>query len=217
MAEGRGSTAKDKLVTAAEELIAVRGLHGASASEVVRAAGQRNNSAIGYHFGSWDGLVAAVWARHAERINADRRARLADAPADTLDLRELVRIYVDPIAVEIGRHSPSYWARFNEQWLTGVPLNVFERPAGLQVEHDPDPQTVSALTVVFDEIMAALAHVAPARRQLRVALMARFVITALAGWERDDDVRAGTPLDVLSVQLVDLALALLLAPDTADR
>src|SRR4051812_1457710 len=97
------STAKAALVAAAEELIATRGLHGPTASEVVRAAGQRNNSAIGYHFGSWDSLVDAVWARHAQPINADRQARLEALRTEgRLDLQSLVALYVEPIVAELG-------------------------------------------------------------------------------------------------------------------
>jgi AcrR family transcriptional regulator len=212
MSPVRGSTARDALVAAAEELIAVRGLHGATASEVVRAAGQRNNSAVGYHFGSWEGLVTAVWNRHAEPINADRQARLALLPADGSDLRTLVTSYVEPITAEMARSAPSYWARFNEQWLTGVPLNVFERPSGGRVEHDPDPQSVSALTRVLESMVALLTQLPADDRPRRVALMARFVITALAAWERDE----GSPqsLDALGTELVDLSLALLQAPET---
>jgi AcrR family transcriptional regulator len=210
----RGSTAKAALLSAAEELIAERGWYGASASEVVRVAGQRNNSAIGYHFGSWEGLLDAVWARHADPINADRQARLAASAGEgPLDLRRLVGIYVEPIVAELGRNAPSYWARFNEQWLTQIPLDVFVRLPGTPVEHNPEPETVSVLTAVFDEMMARLTHLSPANRTRRVALVARFVMTALAAWERDADAGTGQPLGQLADELTDLALALLQAPD----
>jgi AcrR family transcriptional regulator len=205
--------AKAALVRAAEELIAERGWYGASASEVVRASGQRNNSAIGYHFGSWEGLLDAVWACHADPINADRRARLEAAQAgESLGLRELLAIYVEPIVAEIRRNVPSYWARFNEQWLTRVPLDVFARPPGSPVDHNPRPQTVTLLTTVFQQIVAQLTHLPSEARTHRVALVARFVITALAAWERDATGGAARPLEELSEELIDLSLALLQAP-----
>ncbi len=210
------STAKAALLTAAEELIATRGLHGPTASEVVRAAGQRNNSAIGYHFGSWDSLVDAVWARHAQPINADRQARLLALRAEgAVDLRSLVAIYVEPIVTEIGRHSPSYWARFNEQWLAGVPSNVFARQNRPVVEHEPDPRDVTALADIFERIAGRLTHLEPDEASRRVSLMARFVITALAAWERDAETGPGQSLGELSVELRSLSLALLQASPTA--
>ena len=122
--------AKEALVTHAERLVAERGLQGVAVSEVVRAAGQKNNSAVSYHFGSWDGLLDAVWQRHTVAIDQERRELLAGARRDgTLDLPTLVRIYITPIVSELARNQPSYWARFNEQWLACTPLNVFE-PGG---------------------------------------------------------------------------------------
>ena len=44
------STAPAALVRACERLVAERGFKGVTASEVVRLAEQRNNSAIAYHF-----------------------------------------------------------------------------------------------------------------------------------------------------------------------
>ncbi len=76
------STGRLALLDSAEELIARRGIHGTSAREVIKAAGQRNNSAITYHFGSWHGLLDEIWSRHAPRINTERAALLDAAGLD---------------------------------------------------------------------------------------------------------------------------------------
>jgi AcrR family transcriptional regulator len=215
---GRSSTAAEALVTACERLIAERGFHGVTASEVVRAAGQRNNSAIVYHFGSWEGLLDAVWARHTAAINEHRVALLAHTRnSRRADLPALVSAYVVPLVADIKQHQPSYWARFNEQWLAVAPLNVFSRPAGAPgSDHNPRADEVSVLADTFRRTINLLRHLSPKDRSRRVALMARFVISALAAWERDQaEEQPAISLEHLSSELVGLAVALLEAPDSA--
>ena len=50
---------RDKLLDAATALFAGRGVANVSLAEIVRAAGQRNASAIHYHFGGRDHVVEA--------------------------------------------------------------------------------------------------------------------------------------------------------------
>ena len=76
------STGRLALLDAAEKLVALKGIHGTSARELTKAAGQRNNSAITYHFGSWHGLLDAVWTRHAPRINIERATLVEVAERD---------------------------------------------------------------------------------------------------------------------------------------
>ena len=212
MATGPRSTAKEALVTHAERLVAERGLQGVAVSEVVRAAGQKNNSAVSYHFGSWDGLLDAVWQRHTAAIDQQRRELLAAARRDdTLDLPTLVRIYIAPIVSEMARNQPSYWARFNEQWLACTPLDVFE-PGSMSIERqNTDVQGVTALSDVLEHMIGSLTQLSRRARSRRVALMTRFVIAALSAWERDTDSNQLT-LDELAGELINLAIVLLRAP-----
>lgn len=204
--------AKEALITHAERLVAERGLQGVAVSEVVRAAGQKNNSAVSYHFGSWDGLLDAVWQRHTATIDQERRELLAAARRDgTLELPTLVRIYVTPIVSELARYQPSFWARFNEQWLACTPLNVFEPGTALAERQNTDVQGVTALADVLEQMIESLTQLSRPARPRRVALMTRFVIAALAAWERDTDSNP-LALDALAVELINLAAVLLQAP-----
>ncbi|SDH82333.1 regulatory protein, tetR family [Rhodococcus triatomae] len=195
----------------AERLVAERGLRGASAREVVKASGHRNNSAVAYHFGSWEGLLAAVWELHAAPIAADRARRLAALP-EHASLRELVAAYICPIVTEIGSHTPSCWARFNEQWIVGARLDFVTDP-GLSAqpeERELRESLTHDLRALFARIADALVHLDPPDRPRRVALAARFVISALAAWERDNEIDgATTSLDALSDELVTLTVAVL--------
>ena len=63
------------MIDAAERLIAERGLGALSLREVATTAGQRNHSAVQYHFGSRAGLVEAVFDTRMTPIDA-RRAEM---------------------------------------------------------------------------------------------------------------------------------------------
>ena len=71
-----------KLLRAGERLFAEHGIHGAQMRDIVRAAGQANDSAVHYHFGSRDGLLAAICAQHIDAMEPERQRRIADQDAD---------------------------------------------------------------------------------------------------------------------------------------
>ncbi|MFD4180624.1 TetR family transcriptional regulator [Rhodococcus sp. NPDC058514] len=205
------STTSLTLVRAAEQLVADRGLHGVRASEVVKAAGHKNNSAIAYHFGSWEGLLEAVWQLHTGPVNEDRAAFMASARADgTFTLARMVEAYVSPLVAELRRHQPSYWARFSEQWLAGIRLDFFALDDA-EVARQPNTDAIMVVHGLFTDIAGELTQIPESTRARRVALMARFVIGALAAWEREPATATGQDLDALEPELIRMAVALLTA------
>ncbi|WP_204054782.1 TetR/AcrR family transcriptional regulator, partial [Planomonospora parontospora] len=66
-----------RLVAAAERLFAEKGIEGVSLREINAAAGQRNSTALQYHFGDRAGLLAAVLAKHQPEVEV-RRHQLLD-------------------------------------------------------------------------------------------------------------------------------------------
>jgi AcrR family transcriptional regulator len=213
------------LIEAAERLVAERGIHAVSVREVVLAAQQRNNSAVAYHFGSRQGLLDAVWALRSGPINVRRAQLLARAGAESgkACLSDLVRAYVIPLIEEIDSKTPSYWARFNEQWLIAVRLEFLEHDETgaspeVGMENDAAREAVSVLMSLFDAIAQAMADVLPglsaADRRRRIAHMSRFVITALASIEREAAAHPDSALPAVAAadEIVNLTVALLQAP-----
>lgn len=82
-----------RLIRAGERRFARDGVAGARLSDIVRDAGQANDSAVNYHFGSRQGLLAAIAERHVAAMDAKRRIPPADAT-----LREVVAAVVAPTA-----------------------------------------------------------------------------------------------------------------------
>jgi len=88
-----------RVVAAAERLFAERGIDAVSLVEVGRAAGQRNRSAVQYHFGDKQGLVHAILDKHTPGIEQRRHALLDEIEAaGRSELRPLVEALVLPVA-----------------------------------------------------------------------------------------------------------------------
>jgi AcrR family transcriptional regulator len=96
------TSTRDKLLDAASRLFAERGIANVSLAEVVRAAGQRNVSAVQYHLGNRDDVLREVLARHVPAI-AERRtellvvARRADPEDEQASVRAAAEAIVRPI------------------------------------------------------------------------------------------------------------------------
>ncbi len=92
------TSTRDLLLDAAARLYAERGIDNVSLAEIVRAADQRNASAVRYHLGTRDDLLYALLARHVPVI-AERRHLLLDearAKPDG-DARSAVEAIVRPV------------------------------------------------------------------------------------------------------------------------
>ncbi|MFI1813547.1 TetR/AcrR family transcriptional regulator [Streptomyces sp. NPDC020422] len=81
MARTSGPETREKLIRAAEQVFADKGVDGAQLRDVVSLAGQGNPSAVQYHFGSRAGLLDAVMAGRQLRTE-QVLAPLLDAAAD---------------------------------------------------------------------------------------------------------------------------------------
>lgn len=66
------SATREALLTAAERLFAEHGVHAVANRQISEAAGQGNNAAVSYHFGTKVDLVRAIARRHAEGIEVGR-------------------------------------------------------------------------------------------------------------------------------------------------
>ncbi|MCU1393909.1 MAG: TetR family transcriptional regulator [Ilumatobacteraceae bacterium] len=94
---------KQQLIAAAERLFAERGIEGVSLREINSAAGQKNSTALQYHFGDRQGLLRAVLRKHTPAIDAARMAMLdAYVVRGVDDLRELAAALVRPSAAKLS-------------------------------------------------------------------------------------------------------------------
>jgi AcrR family transcriptional regulator len=111
----------EQLLIAAEKLLAEKGLGAVSVREIARAAGQKNHSAISYHFGSIDDVIEAILSYRMLSLNEKRSEHLAQwrAAGKADDLRGLIEVLVQPFAAELLRPPEhSYYLRLLAQLMS---------------------------------------------------------------------------------------------------
>ena len=111
----RSMTTREAILTAAEWLFAERGMYAVSNRQISEAAGQGNNAAACYHFGSRTDLLRAIESKHREPIEELRGRMLADV-GDSTELRDWVGTLVRPLTDHLAAlGTPSWYARFAAQ------------------------------------------------------------------------------------------------------
>ncbi|WP_328349800.1 TetR/AcrR family transcriptional regulator [Mycobacterium sp. NBC_00419] len=89
---------RPKLVAAAEQLFADRGVDAVSLREIARQAGTRNVMAVQYHFADRAGVLAAIAAKHLPAVDARRNALLDNADPS---MRSMAEALVRPLAAKL--------------------------------------------------------------------------------------------------------------------
>ncbi|MDR7304344.1 TetR/AcrR family transcriptional regulator [Haloactinomyces albus] len=120
--EERISTTRESILAAAERLFAEHGMFAVSNRQVSEAAGQGNNTAVGYHFGTKADLVRAIARKHTEPIERLRERMLAET-GDSSNARDWVACLVRPSAEHLATLGcPTWFARFSAQVMTDPAL-----------------------------------------------------------------------------------------------
>lgn len=88
---------RERLIAAGRELFAQPFGLSTPLKQIVDAAGQRNTSALHYHFAGRDGLIAAIIEQHNGAIELERQ-RMLDALGAAPTLAELVDTVIAPQA-----------------------------------------------------------------------------------------------------------------------
>lgn len=163
---GAAAATRLKIMAAAERLFADRGIDGVPLREIAAAAGQGNNTAVQYHFGTKEKLVYAIFAHRTDLFEAQRAAMLATAEqaGRLADVRVLLQILCLPhltIADEQGGHP---YSAFLAQYLTR------SRAAGIPHPYDNQEELMPALRRTRRLLTEACRHVPPVMLQLRVGL-----------------------------------------------
>jgi AcrR family transcriptional regulator len=113
----RASITREAILAAAERLFAEHGVYAVSNRQVSEAAGQGNNAAVGYHFGTKADLVRAIEQKH--RVPIERLlARMVTDTADSTELRDWIACMVCSLTEHLDQlGNPTWYARFAAQAL----------------------------------------------------------------------------------------------------
>lgn len=201
----RGDT-RLRLILAAETLFGDHGVHGVTLKEINAAAGQRNESALHYHFGSKPALVEAILLHRALDIDVVRMERieaLLRAGAEN-DLRALLRATFMPMVELLMDKDGERFVRFLAQVLNDPD---FDLPT-LAIRGDlPGVNRANAL------IIAALGDLPPEIAIQRQRFLVQMTVSSLAIWTRQHDtVNEQTARDFFVATLFDSLYGFLTAP-----
>lgn len=131
-ASTRSLLVRRKLMLTAEKLYAERGLASVSVRRIGVAAGQRNKSAVQYHFASRDELIKEIISRHMAAIEEHRMAMVAALGTADVSLEARTACLIMPSIehhIELG--TPSWYGRFMAQVLVDPGLRDFTIQAHL--------------------------------------------------------------------------------------
>lgn len=168
MSESPAHETKARILDEAETLFAERGIAASSLRDLTARAGV-NLAAVHYHFGSKQQLVAAVFHRRMDPLNA-RRMELLDAAVarghGTPSLRDVVHAMVSP-ALRLGRDQGQAVLR-----LMG------------RLHHEPPAQAAELVLNLFrdlrDRFVDATRRAAPHLDATSLFLRMHFLIGAMA-------------------------------------
>ncbi|NNH70668.1 TetR/AcrR family transcriptional regulator [Nocardia uniformis] len=198
--------ARELILLAGERLIADSGC-AVSLRDIAVAANQRNNSAVHYHFGSRDGLIAAIVERRQQALDADRMALLSEHDdATTPDTpAPLLAILVRPMFDTPYAEGSTHYARFLEQVRTHPVISAID----LHGERWPATKmTVQRLHRSLTDFPAAL-------RAQRLRAMSTVMFALLADYERRRFSGASHGLPDVEDDILAMLTGLLTAPDPA--
>ncbi|MFC4068344.1 TetR/AcrR family transcriptional regulator [Actinoplanes subglobosus] len=189
------------ILATAERLFAEKGVHAVSNRQIGEAAGQGNNAAVAYHFGTKTDLVRAIIRRHSVPTERIRRRMLA-VHAGSDDLRDWVTCVVRPITdhlADLGH--PSWYARFSAQLMT--------EPALLEVAAE-EFRDAAGLLAVIDGLQRCLPDLAEEVREERTHMAHTLLVHFCAQRERDP-----APVwETTAAGLIDAIVGLFTAPVT---
>jgi len=154
---------RERLLRAGERLFAEQGIHQVRLREINALAGQRNSSALHYHFGSREGLVEAILSRHQTAMDADLRPAFDELIAQdgTPPIRAVVALWTHALGGQLQERSGRDFLRILPQVLDQV--NPAVRRGGSLTRSSQSARTIALLD-------AGLAHLpTPVRRERLVA------------------------------------------------
>jgi AcrR family transcriptional regulator len=169
---------KELLLVTAERMFAESGIEGVSLRQIAVEAGQKNTSALHYHFGSKDELIEAIFDYRMVMVNQCRLRHLEQLERDgqLQDLQALVEALVYPLAEQLDHPdgSPEYLG-FIENLIRA---STIEQKRRFYTKYD---QGLSRASQLIREILPDIPR---ELMNLRLALVIENMVQSLSEWRR---------------------------------
>lgn len=208
----RSETTREALIRAAEHVFARRGFD-VPVHEIHTQAGQRNASALHYHFGSRDGLMNAVFASHA-LSDADVARIKGQLLAHSDDPRAVVEAVVERQRAMLATPADRDWLRIMSHAQLRAPVRKCMAETLWDSQGHPVSPGLQALAVV---VRRHAGHLDDSLIQERTLAVFMFITWVVSDRARAIDEGEEGPHDLLDedmfiANLVDMAVAALLVP-----
>lgn len=198
-----GGDARTRILRAAGNLLADKGLEGVSMREITRSAGQRNTTALQYYFGDREGLLRALMDLHVPRVSVRRHALLDHLTArGEVTLREAAEVLVTPLVTELQDEDGADFLQVAAHLVNRSEALVNPHEALGALVYDP-AGSLERWSVMVEPLMPEGTAGPPLHR--RFAAM-RFTHIELGRRAR---IAPGQPAELFASQLVDLVAAVL--------
>ena len=203
--KARGDT-RLRLITAAEKLFGDRGIHAVTLKDINAAAGQRNESALHYHFGSKSALVEAILTLRTRDID-QKRLELVEAllaSGQEKNLSAILKAMFLPMMELLGSEKGVRFIRFLAQVLNDPDFDL------------PDMALRGSLPGVIKAnglLVAALGDITPEIAIQRQRFIVEMGVSSLAIWSRHhDSVSEVAARELFISNLLDSIAGFLTAP-----
>jgi len=198
-----GGDARTRILRSAGQLLAEKGLEGVSLREITRSAGQRNTTALQYHFGDREGLLRALMDLYVPRVSVRRHVLLDHLTSrGDVTLREAAGILVTPLVTELQEPDGADFLQVAAHLINRSEALVNPDDALGALVYDP-AGSLERWSVLVEPLMPEGTAGPPLHR--RFAAM-RFTHIELGRRAR---IAAGQPAELFASQLTDLVAALL--------
>lgn len=201
----RSGDTRNNLMRAAEKLIAEHGLENVTVRAITNQAGQKNESALQYHFNNRDGLIQAIHLSRNAQIQEKRTilldALLARNPEPAL--RDICTLMVEP-AFQSARVDSGF-----RQYIKGFGREVAITETSPTRYLVKENQRGSLETKRL--LRQSLAHLDDDIFQQRFDSAARFAGLSMSNHARQKNAFKGCQADIFFNMLIDMMAGLLAA------
>lgn len=200
------TAAPDLIIAAGERLFAAHGIEGVSLREIGRAAGQRNVTAVQYHFDGREGLLNAILERHLAAVSVDLHAALDRLEgAGSCSARDVVAALAGPLVGQLDADGGPEFLQIAAQVLNRAARIPSSDRDPLRLLIDDDQGALRRWAQLLSVHMSQLVSGAPLHQRFAVV---RFAYLELARRAAAID---RPPGELFAAHLVDLMTALALS------
>jgi len=201
----RSDITKDHLLRAAEKLFARDGLANVSVRAIVIEAGQKNESALQYHFGNRNGLIAALHEQRNAQIRKERGVIIEEmlGANGELTLRQVAIVMVRP-AFQLAARDAGF-RDYTKTFAQVLLLSGRKLTSVLLRNEDKATQETRKW------LRAVLAHLDDDLIDLRFENAARFAALSMSGHANEKGAFNGRAAEFFFNNLVDTIAAMMAA------